>query len=53
SRITVAYDGTVTWIPRCIVHSSCEVNPREFPFDQQTCSLKFGSWTHSVNEIDV
>ncbi|ELU11134.1 hypothetical protein CAPTEDRAFT_114501, partial [Capitella teleta] len=37
ARVMVAHDGTVDWVPRSITYSSCEVNPREFPFDQQSC----------------
>ena len=27
------------------LQSSCDIDVRYFPFDEQTCWLKFGSWT--------
>ena len=28
-----------------LLQSSCDIDVRYFPFDEQTCWLKFGSWT--------
>uniref|UniRef100_A0A915D9K3 Uncharacterized protein n=1 Tax=Ditylenchus dipsaci TaxID=166011 RepID=A0A915D9K3_9BILA len=43
----VAYSGNVTWIPPAIIRSSCRIDVTSFPFDDQTCLMKFGSWTYS------
>ena len=32
-------------------HSSCKVNAGNFPFDTQTCKLKFGSWTFNNHKV--
>ena len=33
--------------------SSCEIEVEYFPFDQQTCILKFGSWTYDGFKVDL
>ena len=47
----VRYDGVVTWYPHQVFHSSCAVDVRNFPFDNQTCHMWFGSWTHTMDEV--
>ena len=49
----VSYDGTVLWIPQAIYKSSCVIDITYFPFDIQTCKLKFGSWTYDGFKLDV
>ena len=39
-------NGDVLWIPMAIFKSTCPIDILYFPFDQQTCELKFGSWTY-------
>ncbi|KAI6241361.1 hypothetical protein M3Y99_00363000 [Aphelenchoides fujianensis] len=43
----VTHTGNVTWIPPAIVKSTCKIDVAAFPFDTQTCAMKFGSWTYS------
>ncbi|KAL7668612.1 hypothetical protein ACOME3_009308 [Neoechinorhynchus agilis] len=31
----------------------CPMNVEFFPFDEQTCPMKFGSWTYGVNQVNV
>ena len=31
--------------------SSCTIDVTYFPFDQQTCIMKFGSWTFTGNQV--
>ena len=52
-RAVVIYDGIVCWFPHRMFHSSCAIDVRNFPFDNQTCFLWFGSWTHPLDELDV
>lgn len=37
--------------PPAIFKSYCEIDVEWFPFDTQTCFMKFGSWTHSGNQV--
>ncbi|CAG5131974.1 unnamed protein product, partial [Candidula unifasciata] len=46
-------NGSVLWMPQAIYKSSCEINVRTFPFDIQTCKLKFGTWTHAGDLVNL
>uniref|UniRef100_A0A1I8IYU2 Neur_chan_LBD domain-containing protein n=1 Tax=Macrostomum lignano TaxID=282301 RepID=A0A1I8IYU2_9PLAT len=39
-------NGTVFWPIPTKLRSSCKVDVTYFPFDEQMCDLKFGSWTY-------
>ena len=47
----VRSNGTVKWLPPAIVKTTCKIDVAYFPFDDQRCHLKFGSWTYSGAEI--
>ena len=51
--VTVHYYGSVRWIPPAIYRSSCQIDMRNFPFDEQTCHFKFGSWTYDGTKLDL
>ncbi|PIC21300.1 hypothetical protein B9Z55_026188 [Caenorhabditis nigoni] len=49
----VSYTGDVLQVPPGILKLSCKIDITYFPFDDQICHLKFGSWTYSGNFIDL
>ncbi len=53
SFLIILPDGSVTWVPQTVYKTSCNVNIRDFPFDQQRCTMWFGSWTHPLSHIDI
>ncbi|XP_069798576.1 neuronal acetylcholine receptor subunit beta-2-like [Narcine bancroftii] len=53
SNAVVSHDGSVFWLPPAIYKSSCKIEVKHFPFDQQNCTLRFRSWTYDRTEIDL
>ncbi|CAJ0609696.1 unnamed protein product [Cylicocyclus nassatus] len=49
----VSHTGHVLQVPPGILKLSCKIDITYFPFDDQMCHLKFGSWTYSGNFIDL
>ncbi|KAB0791322.1 hypothetical protein PPYR_03122 [Photinus pyralis] len=54
SKNVVVYSkGKVLWVPSIKLTALCDFNMRHWPFDQQRCYLKLGSWTFSSQEIKM
>ncbi|XP_043475986.1 acetylcholine receptor subunit alpha-like [Leptopilina heterotoma] len=53
TKATIYHEGLVEWKPPAIYKSSCEIDVEYFPFDEQTCVLKFGSWTYDGFKVDL
>lgn len=51
TKATLSYSGEVNWKPPSIYKSSCEINVQYFPFDEQSCLMKFGSWTYNGLQV--
>jgi len=47
TNVVVTSQGVCTYIPPGIFKSSCQVDITWFPFDDQDCEMKFGSWTYN------
>ncbi|KAG8296246.1 acetylcholine-gated cation-selective channel activity protein [Homalodisca vitripennis] len=50
TKAVLHHTGKVLWTPPAIFKSSCEIDVRYFPFDQQTCFMKFGSWSYDGDQ---
>ncbi|XP_068243522.1 acetylcholine receptor subunit alpha-L1 [Palaemon carinicauda] len=53
TKAVLHHNGHVHWSPPAIFKSSCEIDVRYFPFDQQDCFMKFGSWTYDGFQVDL
>lgn len=53
TNIVVYSDGTCSWIPLGLYISSCPIDITWFPFDEQNCTMKFGSWTYDGSKINL
>lgn len=49
----VSYNGHVFWPPIVKLKSSCEMDITYFPFDDQICALKLGSWAYDGFQVDI
>jgi len=47
TNVVVSNDGSCLYVPPGIFKSTCKIDITWFPFDDQLCDLKFGSWTYS------
>ncbi|CAJ0964967.1 unnamed protein product [Ranitomeya imitator] len=46
TKVLLDYTGKIIWTPPAIFKSYCEIIVTYFPFDQQNCSMKLGTWTY-------
>ncbi|XP_062270910.1 neuronal acetylcholine receptor subunit alpha-2-like [Scomber scombrus] len=53
TKAQLFHTGRVRWVPPAIYKSSCSIDVTFFPFDQQSCKMKFGSWTYDRAKIDL
>ncbi|UJR24828.1 hypothetical protein I4U23_006201 [Adineta vaga] len=53
SKAMVDNTGHVFWPPPAKFRSSCKIDVTFFPFDDQLCKLKFGSWTYDAAQVNL
>ncbi|PAV57982.1 hypothetical protein WR25_04425 [Diploscapter pachys] len=51
--VVVDYLGNINWATACLFTSSCPLDIKFYPFDRQTCVLKYGSWAYDGSKIDI
>jgi len=45
-RILVNHDGHVHWEPGGVFTTTCDIDIRYFPFDDQSCPIQIGAWAY-------
>ncbi|XP_042143642.1 neuronal acetylcholine receptor subunit alpha-7-like [Ixodes scapularis] len=53
TNVVVRHNGSCNYIPPGIFKSTCKIDIIWFPFDDQKCDLKFGSWTYNGYQLDL
>ncbi|XP_025416913.1 acetylcholine receptor subunit alpha-type acr-16-like isoform X4 [Sipha flava] len=53
TNVVVRHNGTCLYIPPGIFKSTCKIDITWFPFDDQNCIMKFGSWTYNGFQLDL
>ncbi|XP_062974674.1 acetylcholine receptor subunit alpha [Elgaria multicarinata webbii] len=53
TKVLLNYTGHITWTPPAIFKSYCEIIVTHFPFDEQNCSMKFGTWTYDGTVVAI
>ena len=51
--LNIDYTGNVIWGLRAKFETQCHFNIRDFPFDTQSCPLRYGSWSYEKGRIDI
>lgn len=52
SNVVIYNYGYINWVPPAIFVSSCSIDVEYFPFDEQECEMKFGSWTYNAEQLN-
>nr|AFN88981.1 nicotinic acetylcholine receptor alpha 6 subunit isoform III [Bactrocera dorsalis] len=53
TNVVVKHGGSCLYVPPGIFKSTCKMDITWFPFDDQHCEMKFGSWTYDGNQLDL
>ncbi|XP_068716711.1 neuronal acetylcholine receptor subunit alpha-10-like [Montipora capricornis] len=53
TRVILENDGRNAWYSPASFRSTCNIDVTYFPFDEQVCSMKFGSWTFVLTDLDI
>ena len=51
--VSITYKGHMSWEPGVLTKTICEVNIGKYPFDFQSCEIKFLTWMHTNKTLDV
>lgn len=51
TNVVVRSNGSCLYVPPGIFKSTCKIDITWFPFDDQRCEMKFGSWTYDGDQV--
>ncbi|XP_052090217.1 acetylcholine receptor subunit alpha-1-A-like [Mytilus californianus] len=51
-NVRIDSNGWVTWLPYHVFESRCSIDVTHFPFDKQSCQVRFTTWTYYDFEVD-
>ncbi|KAL7045518.1 hypothetical protein ACKWTF_002249 [Chironomus riparius] len=46
-------NGDILWVPTAKFETYCNMDLKIWPFDEQKCEIKIGSWTYNSNQINL
>ncbi len=52
-QLILSSTGDIFWIPVGVFVSTCPINIKWVPFDDQLCQLRFGSWTYVGSKLNL
>ena len=52
-KVSIMSDGQCAWLNPVTLKTICRVDVSYFPFDDQKCGFKFGSWAMDASKIDM
>ncbi|CAG2113301.1 unnamed protein product, partial [Medioppia subpectinata] len=53
TNVVVNNNGSCLYVPPGVFKSTCQIDITWFPFDDQKCVMKFGSWTYDGFSLDL
>lgn len=53
TNVVVRNNGSCLYVPPGIFKSTCKIDITWFPFDDQRCEMKFGSWTYDGFQVSA
>ncbi|XP_075249528.1 neuronal acetylcholine receptor subunit alpha-3-like [Convolutriloba macropyga] len=51
--IKVTNEGNAMWFQPVVLTSTCSMDVRDFPYDTQRCTISYGPWQHTADEVDI
>ncbi|KAK6185906.1 hypothetical protein SNE40_008042 [Patella caerulea] len=51
--ISVSHRGKIFWEPGIVTETSCAVNIGRYPFDSQSCDIRYLTWMHTNRTLTV
>ncbi|XP_060079902.1 neuronal acetylcholine receptor subunit alpha-6-like [Ylistrum balloti] len=52
-HLSVDYTGVVMWSPPARILSACDADVTYYPFDRQTCVMRYMPWGYTASEIQL